>query len=624
MGFHADGSRWQGWALCACVALPWLMLGANLLAWLRWGVDLPFLDDWRAYDERSALSLSPRRLFEAINNTISPVGLTLDVLAQRWLGGNSLAYQSLTMLGVLGGLLALQWCLLGWALRDRRLQAWAFAFCFPMLQAGSYWGEQNLAFHQALPLLALLSAAAVCLVPRSVRRWHAVVVWVLGLLAGLSYISGAVAALMLGVAWLLVSAWYTTCAQPCVLAHRARAGGWALLIAGALTSVLQIVITRSTTPGGREQFLGLTWPYQADFWLFLAGSFGRASGLSFASLGVEAAWVAVMGIGMLVLLGMAARPLGKGSSPRSARVRRWALVYGPLLSVVLAYLALVSAGRAGFREASIVDASAVFRLGAGRFHFFWVTLLFPWAAAGVALALRRWRVPVFLGWLWGGLLALCVVAGTRGVFDVVTVYRSASDHQLSQFRCIARQLGSDSPIVCPGLAMMGIRDLSRAYAYAREIDASFVRYLPILGRDRFGDSLLDEHGSDVLGTGAWRHVQRLADGWMRSEGDAQLVLSLSATERAADCRVLGVRLGLLADRPSSAQVFYRVAGQAGYSEEASVRVAYVPDAQARVVQELVIDSAVGFEPELRLDPFEGEGRFRLSELQVVCRLSARP
>ena len=60
-------------------ALPLLMLAMNVLAWLRWGTDLPFLDDWRAYDEKNALSLSPTRLFEAINNTITPVGLALDL-----------------------------------------------------------------------------------------------------------------------------------------------------------------------------------------------------------------------------------------------------------------------------------------------------------------------------------------------------------------------------------------------------------------------------------------------------------------------------------------------------------------------------------------------------------------
>ena len=116
------------WLLRACIALPLLMLAANVLAWLRWGTDLPYFDDWRAYDMRNALSLAPERLFEAVNNTISPVGMALEAMAQRWLGGNPLPYQTLSMLIVLGGLLWLQWRLLGWVVGDRRLQALLFAF----------------------------------------------------------------------------------------------------------------------------------------------------------------------------------------------------------------------------------------------------------------------------------------------------------------------------------------------------------------------------------------------------------------------------------------------------------------------------------------------------------------
>jgi len=140
------------------MALPLLMLAANVLAWLRWGTDLPFMDDWRVYDQRSALSLDPARLFRAVNNTLAPIGLGLDALAQRWLGGNALPYQTLSMLAVLGGLLYLQWRLLGWVTGNRLQQAALFAFCIPMLQSGSYWGEQSLAYHQALPLLPLLGA----------------------------------------------------------------------------------------------------------------------------------------------------------------------------------------------------------------------------------------------------------------------------------------------------------------------------------------------------------------------------------------------------------------------------------------------------------------------------------
>ena len=55
---RTETPRLQRWLLRACVIVPLLMLAANLLAWLRWGTDLPMVDDWRVYDERNALSLA--------------------------------------------------------------------------------------------------------------------------------------------------------------------------------------------------------------------------------------------------------------------------------------------------------------------------------------------------------------------------------------------------------------------------------------------------------------------------------------------------------------------------------------------------------------------------------------
>ena len=45
------------------LALPLLMLAANVLAWLRFGTDMPFIDDWRAYARGDIESLSLDRLF---------------------------------------------------------------------------------------------------------------------------------------------------------------------------------------------------------------------------------------------------------------------------------------------------------------------------------------------------------------------------------------------------------------------------------------------------------------------------------------------------------------------------------------------------------------------------------
>ena len=234
---RTESSVLRRWALGACVALPLLMLAANVLAWLRWGTDLPFLDDWRAYDQQVAGSLSPQVLFQPTNNTIAPVGLALDSLAQRWLAGNPIAYQTLSMLGVLGLLLWLQWRLLRWVLGNRIALYLAFLCTVFMLQSGSYWGEQSLAYHQALPLLALLAATWLNFAAPPPGAWRLPLVFGLGALAGLSYISGAVGALCMGAAWGLLS-WRMTGADVMELARRGRSGALALTLAGLLTLAL--------------------------------------------------------------------------------------------------------------------------------------------------------------------------------------------------------------------------------------------------------------------------------------------------------------------------------------------------------------------------------------------------
>ena len=330
---RADRVGTQRWLLRASTALALLMLGANLLAWLRWGTDLPFLDDWRAYNEGRATSLLPVHLFAASNNTIAPVGLALDALAQRWLGGNPLPYQSLSMLGVLGGLLWLQWRLLRWASPDMKTAAVAFACTLFMLQSGSYWGEQSLAYHQGLPLLALLGAALLNFAVTWRQGWRNVAVCGAGVLAGLSYVSGAVGALFMGATWLLLA----FCMRPgSALRRRAVQGGTALALAGAATTALQLWLTRRTGADERGQAFALTWPHDAEFWYYLAGKLGRSSGHGFSSLTAEVAWVALLLLtllGAVLFVGYKAFVTGGRGS---ARARRTALVLWPLLAVVLA------------------------------------------------------------------------------------------------------------------------------------------------------------------------------------------------------------------------------------------------------------------------------------------------
>ena len=607
----------QKWLLRASVALPLAMLAANLLAWLRWGTDLPYFDDWLAYDQGTSLSLSPGRLFQAINNTVSPVGLALDVLAQRWLGGNPLPYQTLSMLGVLGGLLALQWRLLGWVLRDARLQAVLFGFCFLMLQSGSYWGEQNLAYHQALPLLALLGAAALALPGQGQGAWRVAAVFVLGGLAGLSYISGAIAALVMGACWVALG-WVLRGQPAQALAWRVRVHGGALLLAGVLTSALQVILTRGVEQQREYQYMGLTWPDRVDFWAYLAGKVGRSTGHAFASMALEVLWVLLLAVAVVVATVLALRGLGLFHGVGRARQRRWALVFMPLCGVVLSYLLIVSLGRAGLRDASIQGAGAVFEFAYLRFHFFWVTLLLPWLAAMAVVGWRRRAGPVAVALL----VLACMLGAARGVFNVPEFYRSASEFRAEEMRCLDRQLGSGEPIRCPGFALMGLPDLTRAFVHARDIHASFVRYFPIVAREGFGQDVLRWQDAEDFKAARWANTHARPDGWMQGEGDAQMTVSLPGAARLAHCRVLGVQLGVQARQADTVQVFYRLLDQTGYSEAQSVRRSHDTRGGEPIRLEFSIDSPTGFVPELRIDPVDGPGEFRITDLRVTCRLLA--
>src|SRR4029079_1575057 len=134
---------WRTIAILVFLVIPVLSLLAGAVAWLRYGIDLPFFDDWRAYIQGRSGSFDLSFLFTPENGTYYPIGKVLDAIAQRYLDGNSVAYQFLSMIIVLGSLLALQWRLLSSVMKDRLLAASAFSLTIFMLQPGSYWGHQN-------------------------------------------------------------------------------------------------------------------------------------------------------------------------------------------------------------------------------------------------------------------------------------------------------------------------------------------------------------------------------------------------------------------------------------------------------------------------------------------------
>ncbi|MEO5669534.1 MAG: GtrA family protein, partial [Ramlibacter sp.] len=375
-------------ALAVLVGLPILSLALNAIAWLRFGFDLPFFDDWRAYESGDVDSLEFTYLFQALNDTLTPIGLALDTLVQRVLDGNSILYQLLSMLFVLGALLVLQWKLLRIALGDPLRTAICFVFTLLMLQPGSYWGRENIAYLQALPLVFILSALWLGVARPWRDLWNLPAIFVLAVLSGLTYISGAFGAFAAGAGVVVMA-----------LQSRKHAGrmrtlraGAALALGGAVTSAIQLVMAVLPSKGGthaEDKVLAL--PHEADFWMFYLGKVGRSLLLPADSPLVSLAIVALALAGFVAALVLTLRAARRVEN-EPARFLAFSGVFAAVGAMVVTYLALVAAGRANFRPDDVQAASDVFAFGFQRFHFFWATLVWPWLVAALMIASER-RVP---------------------------------------------------------------------------------------------------------------------------------------------------------------------------------------------------------------------------------------
>lgn len=465
---------------------PMVSLSVNALAWLSYGIDLPYADDWRTYRDGTAYSLALSNLFTPANDTLFPVGRFLDVLAMRWLAGNSIAYQFLSMLGVLGGLLYLQWRLLLRVLPDRVLAAAAFSLTLFMLQPDSYWGLQNLAYHQAIPLLCLL--ACLWIVIAAPRLLVALpLLLCLGLVSGLSYISGAFAMLTLAGVVLAFAAFVP-------LKRRSYAfSGLAILVAGSITTTAQIWVIVSAQNGQISAKVPWATPDQMDFWAYLLGKVGRALLLPTTAPGISlVVTAAVLAVVAFLTFSFLVRLLRQRL--RTLEETQLALIVVSLVAVVFVYLLLVAAGRSNLRPDSVTAFLDVFAFGFLRFHFFWATLLWPWVGATILLWLSR--PPQGEGLAFGAAFLLVAFvlpfATSFGAFDHAASYKARLAYRLeNEVKCLEIGLQETGPISCP--VMIGPRrDMAPIYEFARRHDASFTRYFFNLRPQKAPLPLLEE------------------------------------------------------------------------------------------------------------------------------------
>ncbi|MEN6438262.1 MAG: hypothetical protein ABFD97_06745 [Syntrophobacter sp.] len=614
-GVEDAQSRRRDLFIRICLLLPVLSLGCNLIFWLRCGIDLPVEDDWRSFIFRGAGSFRLDYLFKPSNDTIFPVGLALDSIAQCLFNGNAIVYQFLSMLIVIGLLLFLQWRLLVISVRDRFLAASAFGLTLLMLQPGSYWGYQSLAYHHAIPLLCGLGAIHIVLATQW-RPWKSALLFALGTVSGLSYISGAFSILAIGLALFLLGH-YIDPSERVPLVQ----GGLSLAIAGFLTAIPQTWVIVFMQRGMYLPGTAMAYPYQADFWLFLLGIVSRSLLLPKA-FPLFSFIVTVCAV--LACMALAFRFMQRLSSgePKKLEEARTAIVFVTLLAGVFVYLMLVAAGRTNVNMPEAKTALAFFTHGRGRFHFFWVTLVWPWLAASAFYALRtdssRIRVPSLYSTVVTLLLVPMLVYSFKPSDFLRTMRIRAAGIQ-----CINSELQKDQKrVYCPQVYP---EDIYGAIAYARSINASFlnsIHFVPVpLGTNEppplYRLSQAGPAGPELRNAVA---SQRRRGGYkIKGGANPQVLIKTGTPEEMEQCLVLEVSALLRATVPDAAQLFYKAPGAADFKPLMPDWPIH-PDKGLHLVS-FEVCSEWGFADELRLDPVKMPQQFDLLETEVRCRMT---
>ena len=527
--------------------------------------------------------------------------------------GNSVIYQTSSMVAVLGSLLLLQWKLLRAVTDDALLAASAFALTLLMLQAGSYWGVQYLAYHQALPLVCFLFVLYVWICASWAPPAKMLATFLVGLIAGFAYVSGAIPGVAGACVLLAVGL-----ARP----HRRDfvQAGVSLGLASLISSLAQIyAILAIQGRAALHPDAPLASPFSLDFWIYALGKVGRSLSLP-ETLPVLSLIVAVTAaLTVVAFIVFAVYALLRRRPMSAARENQFAILLF-LTAVIGVYLCMVAAVRSNLLLPSVVTSLDLFIFAFGRFHFFWLTLLWPWLFLLCLQALpqtpRRVVAPVFAG-------ALAVALLLGGKLDHATAFAGSQSLKTAALECIREQLVTADTIACP-TAVKG--NLARHYANAVEVDASFLRSAPPSLR-QFNPSpafsVMASPGFDET-TATLANVEDVH--WQggtvafRSTGDAQITFGTGQPERLKDCLVLYVRAIIGSAAPETAQLYYLPPGSQVFS------AAYQTTSPVGSGQpaEFIVKNVGGFQDFLRLDPITGTGQATLSDLSVRCLVDRMP
>lgn len=596
------------------IALPVISLVISAWSWLRYGVDIPVYDDWRQYNANDMGRLDLRYLMTPHNDTLYTVGLLLDSLAFLFLDGNTVAYQFISMVALLGGLLILQWKLLSSCITNKSYLAVAFSFTLLMLQPDTYWGWQNLAYHQAVPLLCLLGILSLTLRDKPNSRLTCAAVIFLTLVSGLTYISGAFSALALCFIFVFVGLMYKS-----PYSKNLVSTGLAISLPALASTMAQLWVIVGVQHGTHRADAPMAYPWESDFWYFMLGKIGRSLMLpmSHPTFSLVITALAVMMIVILVVVG-----LFKLSANASDSTKKAIIIFLALSGVIFVYLLLISAGRTNLRPDNVTSARDIFIYGFYRFHFFWVTLLWPWLILLCLKALQNRKpsksvamlITLMAVALWSVAIMVTTIMGNATFFETTMKHRSEG------VACVVARIQEPGAVTCSNI---DLGDIAEGIKNGRAANASFARILPVLpialGTNNPAPLYrLSEHLDVVKINNATREQGSANTLDLKTDNDPGLILALSPTSDLAHCGTIDLVAAMTVEEASIAQLFYMTPGHLGYSEDRSTTISVSPSKEPQILN-LTISNAEGFESELRFDPVTANQKISIKDLEVRCR-----
>ena len=600
------------WISVGALLAPMVIFAVNAVSIVVYVVDLPENDDWEPFYHATVGSFSLRALFARGNDSIFPVGRALDAIAQRALLGNSIAYQFLTMVCLLGGILVLQWKLLSHLIADHIVRRCAFGLSSLSLIQYTYWGQQNNAYIQGIPVLCMIAIiyVIVCLPIKDVTTY--LIVGVLSAISGMTYVSGAIGFIPLGTVLLIFGR-----ARG---ATRLTGSGFVVLTTSTLCTIIQLSFIYAYQGTALHRADGfVTLPTNLDYWWYLLGKIGRSLGIlppvSWASMVIT-----IAATGVLFLL--CVRALRHLRRKDTLTPEFWSnLVLCSLASASFLVMNVIAAGRANLsRPESFNGALKVFEFGfMNRFHFFWFTVIWPWMLVCALLAwvkdtqMRR-TLAIGLTMVW----LCCVTVG--GAFDNAQDYKDNEPNRRSQVACMQQKLNDGLPLMCPNVFPA---DLTSAFLLASNLHASFTRYLQIAPK-AIGDKSVPtlfrfSNAPETVHPQNARLVDSQPNDWkFESEPDPQLHFDIGSGS-LKNCLAVQVSARIKAGHADAAQLFYTSASEPFFTEQKSQLVPLAADGSHWIDVYFMVSNA-DFDSKFRLDPVSGTQAFEIGEVEVRCRM----